>query len=61
VNLEGALPDMNRETELPPDLEEALKDVPKGALALAGATVGLLILAWLFVYIFVFLPRGTVG
>ena len=42
-------------------LEAALREVPKGALALAGLTVGLLMLAWLLIYAFVFLPRGMVG
>ncbi|HEV2365592.1 MAG TPA: hypothetical protein VGS12_15485 [Caulobacteraceae bacterium] len=41
--------------------EEVLREVPRGALALAGITTGLLILAWLAIYLFVFLPRGTVG
>jgi hypothetical protein len=39
----------------------ALRDVPKGAVALASTTVGLLLVAWLIMYFFVFLPRGTVG
>ena len=43
------------------ELEAALREVPKGALALAGLTVGLLVLAWLAMYAFVFLPRGMVG
>jgi hypothetical protein len=42
-------------------LETALRETPKGALALAGLTVGLLMLAWLAIYVFVFLPRGMVG
>ena len=40
-----------------PDLQE----VPRGAFALAGAAVGLLIAAWLLIYFFVFLARGPVG
>ena len=40
-----------------PDLEA----VPSGALALAGVAVGLLLLAWLAMYFFVFLPRGPVS
>lgn len=43
------------------ELEAALKETPKGAFALAGLTVGLLMLAWLAMYLFVFLPRGSVG
>lgn len=42
-------------------LESALRETPKGAFALAGITVGLLMLAWLAMYLFVFLPRGSVG
>jgi hypothetical protein len=42
-------------------LEEALKTVPQGALALAGTALGLLMLAWLFVYFFIFLARGPVS
>jgi hypothetical protein len=56
---------------LPPDgdldnlddaaLESRLSEVPRGALALSGLTVGLLLLAWLLIYAFVFLPRGMVS
>lgn len=42
-------------------VDDALRQTPKGAFALAGLTVGLLMAAWLAIYIFVFLPRGTVG
>ncbi len=42
-------------------VNEALRETPKGALAIAGITVGLLMLAWLAIYLFVFLPRGPVG
>jgi hypothetical protein len=38
-----------------------LEEVPQGAFALAGATVALLLLAWLLVYFLVFLQRGPVG
>ena len=34
---------------------------PRGALAVSAISVGLLIAGWLFIYVFVFLPRGTVG
>ncbi len=37
-----------------------LAAVPSGALALAGCTAGLLLLAWLAVYFGVFLARGAV-
>jgi asparagine N-glycosylation enzyme membrane subunit Stt3 len=42
-------------------IEAALKETPRGAFAVAGITVGLLMLAWLAIYFFVFLPRGSVG
>lgn len=42
-------------------LEAAMAPGPKGALAVSGIAVGLLILCWLAIYFFVFLPRGTVG
>lgn len=40
-----------------PDLQQ----VPRGAFALAGTAVGLLMAAWLLIYFFVFLARGPVG
>lgn len=47
---------------LAPDaIEGALKRATSGAFALAGLSVGLLMLAWLAIYFFVFLPRGSVG
>jgi hypothetical protein len=42
-------------------LKDALKQTPKGAFALAGLTTGLLLLCWLAIYLFVFIPRGMVG
>ena len=42
-------------------LDVALREVPRGALALSGLTVGLLLLAWLLMYALVFLPRGMVS
>jgi hypothetical protein len=42
-------------------LERVMREVPRGALALAGLTVGLLLLAWFLIFAFVFLPRGMVG
>ena len=54
---------------MPPDddvddlaaLEDALKEAPRGAIAVAGTAVILLMICWLAIYLFVFLPRGTVG
>jgi hypothetical protein len=45
----------------PETLERAVAQTPRGAFALAGLTVGLLMLCWLGIYLFVFLPRGEVG
>lgn len=42
-------------------LAEALARTPQGAFALAGLTVGALLAAWFLIYLFVFIPRGTVG
>ena len=42
-------------------IEAALDEAPRGALAVSGIAVGLLVACWLIIYIFVFLPRGTVG
>jgi hypothetical protein len=44
-----------------PELERALVEVPRGALALAGIATALLLIAWFAIYVFVFLPRGTVN
>ncbi len=43
------------------ELEQVLKIVPKGALALAGAALSLLVLAWLAIYFLIFLPRGPIS
>ena len=49
----------------PPTLDEAqlraLQAVPSGALALSGLAVGLLLIAWLLIYLLIYLPRGMVG
>ena len=39
----------------------ALREVPSGAIALGGAAVLLLLVAWLLIYLLVYLPRGMVG
>ena len=56
----GAL-DYTSEAEELRRLEAAMEEAPKGAVVVSGIAVGLLILCWLLIYIFVFLPRGTVG
>jgi hypothetical protein len=42
-------------------LEAAMRDVPKGAFALAGLAVALMLAGWFYVYFFIFVPRGAVG
>jgi hypothetical protein len=42
-------------------LAEVMRTVPLGAGILAGGAVALLVLGYLAIYLFVFLPRGTVG
>ena len=34
---------------------------PRGALALAGVAVAVLLAIWVAFYVFVFLPRGAIG
>ena len=34
---------------------------PRGAIALSGLTVAMLLAIWLAFFVFVFLPRGAVG
>ena len=50
------------EVPAPPDMTDdpRLAAVPRGALALAALTAGLLLLAWLTVYVGLFLARGGV-
>ena len=43
------------------ELERALERVPLGTFAVAGIAVALLIIGYLYVYLAVFLPRGTVS
>lgn len=42
------------------DLDRVLQVVPRGAAALAGAAVVIILGAWLLIYFLVFLPRGPV-
>jgi hypothetical protein len=42
-------------------LSRVMQSVPLGAGVLAGTAVALLVLGYLAIYLFVFLPRGTVG
>jgi hypothetical protein len=43
------------------ELDAVMDEVPKGALALAGTAVLLLLMGWFFVYFAIFIPRGSVG
>jgi hypothetical protein len=40
---------------------EALRHGPRGAVFVAGISVGLLLVWWLAFYFFLFLPRGSIG
>ena len=60
VNPTGAH-DYSSDSEELQRLEAAMDEAPRGALVVSGIAVGLLILCWLLIYVFVFLPRGTVG
>jgi hypothetical protein len=42
-------------------LASVMRTVPLGAGVLAGATVALLVVGYLLIYLLVFLPRGTIG
>lgn len=42
-------------------VEAAMEQTPRGAVMVSAIAVGLLVLCWLAIYVFVFLPRGTVG
>jgi len=43
------------------ELIEVLRAVPRGTLLLCGLAVSSLLLAWLAVYVFLFMARGFVG
>ena len=57
--------DTNGAEARPADLDEeqllALREVPSGAIALGGTAVLLLLIAWVLIYLLVYLPRGMVG
>ena len=40
---------------------EVLRPLPAGAVALSAIAVLLLLLAWLLIYLVIYLPRGPVG
>ena len=43
------------------DVEKIVAAGPRGAAALAGVAVGMLLVIWIVFFVFVFLPRGAVG
>jgi hypothetical protein len=43
------------------EVAEALKNGPRGALAVASIAVALLFIGWIAFYFFLFLPRGPIG
>jgi len=43
------------------DLRKIVAAGPRGAVAVAGLAVGLLLVIWFAFLIFVFLPRGAIG
>jgi hypothetical protein len=45
----------------PAALARVMRQVPLGAGVLAGSAVALLVLGYLAIYLFIFLPRGPVG
>ena len=55
----GTTPDAASDEEVA--LARALEQVPRGAMFVAGIAVVLLLIGWFFVYLFIFLPRGSVG
>ena len=57
--------DTNGADTRPADLDEqqvlVLREVPSGAIALGGIAVLLLLIAWVLIYLLVYLPRGMIG
>jgi len=43
------------------DLARVVAGGPRGAVAVAGLAVAVLLLIWFAFYLFIFLPRGAVG
>ena len=54
-------PDPAAATELNERQMQLLRSVPSGSVALSGIAVLLLLIAWLMIYLFIYLPRGMVG
>ena len=43
------------------EVQRIVAEGPRGAIALAGLTVAILLAIWLAFFAFVFLPRGAIG
>jgi hypothetical protein len=48
-------------TDSSDEAAQALRGGPIGAYIVAGISVGLVFIAWLVFYFFVFMPRGSIG
>jgi hypothetical protein len=42
-------------------LAEALAEVPRGSIVVAGTAVAIVMACWFLFYFLVFLPRGPIG
>jgi len=51
----------SRRADLDPQQLLALREVPSGAVALGGIAVLLLLIAWILIYLLIYLPRGMIG
>ena len=51
----------SRRVDLDPQQPLALREVPSGAVALGGIAVLLLLIAWILIYLLIYLPRGMIG
>lgn len=49
------------DTHLTPAEEQRLAGLPAGALTVAGIAVALLIVAWFLIYLYIYIPRGSIG
>jgi hypothetical protein len=58
MEVDAAIPGAGDDEAL---LEAALAEVPRGAAAVSGVAVLLLMIGWFLVYLLIFLPRGSVG
>jgi hypothetical protein len=54
-------PEEPRSTDLDATQLRALAALPSGAVTVAGLALLLLLLAWVLIYLLVYLPRGMVG